>query len=359
MKRYLVLIYLIICALATPSAFSQQLSFESTSFNFGTIAEAGGDVSHAFKYKNESEKPIVIITSQTSCGCTTPEYTRRPITPGQSGEVKITYDPMYRPGRFAKEVKIITSASNTPLVLTILGDVTEREKSVEEEYPFEMGSGLRIGSNYYALSQVEQGAVKEAQVSYINTSDKTISLAVREVTKSGYLYIKAPKSIAPGEKGSFAVGYSLKSDKPYYGSLADTFQVVVNDNPARYEVKISGHAVDKFNVSEFNGSASAVINKRFLKFASLKHGSTSEKMNFTIQNSGIKPMHIRSVELHKGVHTSLKATEVIAPGQSLTVDVWVSTKGYDYGAFSSYVTLTVDDAVQPIQRVRVTGIIED
>ena len=358
MKRYFALIYLIICVLTAPVAFAQQLSFEATSFNFGTIAEAGGDVSHSFKFKNVSEKPIVIITSQTTCGCTTPEYTRRPITPGQSGEVKVTFDPMYRPGRFAKEMKIITSASNTPLVLTILGEVSERKKSIEEEYPFDMGAGLRISSNYFPLSQIEQGAVKETQISYINTSDKVVHLVVRQVVKSGFLYIDAPKSVAPNQRGSFAVGYSLEGDKIYYGPLADRFELIIDGTLARYNVKISGHAVDKFNVAEFNGSASAIINKRFVNFASLKKGATSKKMNFTILNSGVKPLHIRDVELHKGVHTSLKATEVIAPGQSLTVDVWLETKSFDYGAFSSYITLTVDDAVQPIQRVRVTAIVE-
>ncbi len=299
----------------------------------------------------------MIISSQTSCGCTTPDYSREPVAEGAEGSVTITYDPMYRPGKFSKDVKLFTSSSTSPIVLTIVGDVTEREKSVEEEYPFDMGGGLRIVYNHFALTQVEQGATKESMVSYVNTSDKQIRLELKAETSSGYLYNKAPKSIAPGESGFFALGYDLTKASGYYGSLSDKLEVLVDGVASRYQLVVTGHATDKFLLSDYSSSGSANINKRFIKFAEVERSSTSARESFTIENIGIEPLNVRRVELAEGVKCSLKAGDKISPGDIAEVKVWLTPKNYDYGAFSSYVTLTLDDAERPIQRIRVTGII--
>ena len=62
-----------------------------TSFDFGTIKEANGNVSHVFKIKNTGDAPLVLTRVIASCGCTTPEWTKEPIAPGKTGDIKITY----------------------------------------------------------------------------------------------------------------------------------------------------------------------------------------------------------------------------------------------------------------------------
>ncbi len=353
----LLLISLIFCWLSPQNLCAQGLKFETILYDFGVIAETGGVVSTTFKFKNEGPAPAVIISAQTTCGCTTPDYSREPVVEGGEGSVTITYDPMYRPGKFSKDVKLFTSSSSSPIVLTIMGDVTEREKSVEEEYPFDMGGGLRIVYNHFALTQVEQGTTKESMVSYINTSDKAISIELRADTRSGYLYNKAPKSIAPGESGFFAIGYDLTNASSYYGSLSDRLDVVVDGEVSRYQLVVTGHATDKFLLKDYNSSGSANINKRFLKFAEIERSSTSARQSFSIENIGVEALNVRRVECAEGVKCSLKAGDKIDAGDIAEIKVWVTPKGYDYGAFSSYITLTLDDAERPIQRVRVTGIV--
>lgn len=76
-----------------------QISADELTYNFGTIAEADGLASHTFVVKNTGDSPLVITRITASCGCTQPEWTKAPIAPGKTGNVKVTYNPKGRPVR--------------------------------------------------------------------------------------------------------------------------------------------------------------------------------------------------------------------------------------------------------------------
>ena len=65
-----------------------QISSDELTYNFGTIAEADGLASHTFVVKNTGDSPLVITRITASCGCTQPEWTKAPIAPGKTGNVK-------------------------------------------------------------------------------------------------------------------------------------------------------------------------------------------------------------------------------------------------------------------------------
>ena len=112
--------------LATGIASAQQkavISAETTTHDFGDIKEANGKVSHTFQISNTGDAPLVITRVIASCGCTTPEWTKEPIAPGKSGNIKITYDPAGRPGPFAKTISVYSNGKTGSYILTIRGNV--------------------------------------------------------------------------------------------------------------------------------------------------------------------------------------------------------------------------------------------
>jgi len=129
MKR--VILFLMAFLLTTGLASAQQatsqavISAKETSFDFGKIKESAGFVSHVFKIDNTGSAPLVLTRVIASCGCTTPEWTKEPIAPGKSGEVKLTYDPKNRPGPFTKTVSIYSNGKKGSYILTIRGEVEE------------------------------------------------------------------------------------------------------------------------------------------------------------------------------------------------------------------------------------------
>ena len=112
--------------LATGMASAQKkavIAADETSHDFGQIKEAGGKVSATFVVKNTGDAPLAITRVIASCGCTTPEWTKEPIAPGASGNIKITYDPKGRPGPFSKTISVYSNGKTGSFILTIRGEV--------------------------------------------------------------------------------------------------------------------------------------------------------------------------------------------------------------------------------------------
>ncbi|MBQ9077492.1 MAG: DUF1573 domain-containing protein [Muribaculaceae bacterium] len=104
------------------------MHFVEKSYDFGTIKEENGPVSHEFEFKNTGDSPLVIISASASCGCTRPEYPIEPIRPGKSGKIKVTYNPAGRPGEFDRSIKLRTNVKGKRFVLKISGVTIPKEE---------------------------------------------------------------------------------------------------------------------------------------------------------------------------------------------------------------------------------------
>lgn len=92
------------------------LTFDDDSYNFGTI-KVGEVVEHEFTLVNTGDAPLIISNVHASCGCTTPDYSKTPIAPGQTGMVKVRFDSN---GQMGNQHKIITVTSNALATNTLL-----------------------------------------------------------------------------------------------------------------------------------------------------------------------------------------------------------------------------------------------
>jgi hypothetical protein len=89
-------------------------------FDFGSIPQ-GRPVFHVFTLENPSLKPVLIDNIQASCGCTTPEWTREPVSPGGKSEVKVGFNAAAE-GPFEKTIQVFY-AGGQQIVFTIKGSV--------------------------------------------------------------------------------------------------------------------------------------------------------------------------------------------------------------------------------------------
>ena len=77
---------------------------------------------HVFKLVNTGNKPLVIYDVVTSCGCTKAEYGKEPVRPGETLDLKVIYNAEDK-GRFRKNLTVYCNAENSPLKLTVVGEV--------------------------------------------------------------------------------------------------------------------------------------------------------------------------------------------------------------------------------------------
>lgn len=118
MKKILSLMLLMIATISLQAANvdGAKIQLDEKEYNFGKVNEYGGPVSHTFTFTNVGNKPLVITKAFASCGCTTPEYSTKPIKPGEKGKIKVTFNPLGRPGPIDKLVRILSNDRSTVLI---------------------------------------------------------------------------------------------------------------------------------------------------------------------------------------------------------------------------------------------------
>lgn len=271
-RRHILLTLLALCAFAT--AAQAQLVFTPDTWDFGTIRETDGRVSHTFTGENRGNTPVVILDVVTTCGCTVPQFTKRPIRPGEKTTVKVTFDPANRPGAFTKELGVYSSERKKVATLTIRGNVTPRMKSTEELYPVDAGGGLRLSTTLNAFSYIRPGQQVQSAIGYANTSGKTIRLELRPLESSGLLTVTAPREIAPGEQGSINVAYLIPETDPRYGTLRDALEVRVDGRTNGTAIVTHGIGIDRAEAGTGGQNApKAQIIENIIKFGPVKHGA--------------------------------------------------------------------------------------
>lgn len=130
MKRFILLAVTLVCFMF--SAFAEdeyaEITFREKEYDFGYIKEEKGKVSCDFEFENTGTKPLIIIGAMASCGCTKPDYPKRPIAPGKKGVLKVTYDPAHRPGPFKKDIRVKTNSQKRNMTLSVIGCVIPEGK---------------------------------------------------------------------------------------------------------------------------------------------------------------------------------------------------------------------------------------
>lgn len=124
MKRIFVFIALIIIGY---TGFSQNVNttelvgFNKLKYSFGKIKQ-NVPVTYTFQLKNNGSKPLIIEQATAQCGCTTPEYSKKPILKNKTSPLKITFNAA-NPGPFTKTVTVKFLNIPEPSILTIEGEV--------------------------------------------------------------------------------------------------------------------------------------------------------------------------------------------------------------------------------------------
>jgi len=116
-------------------------NFNEEIHDFEEIPE-GDKHTHEFLFTNIGKSPLIIQGVKASCGCTTPDWPKDPILPGESSMITATYNTKGRPGPFNKGITITSNAVTPTKRLFIKGKVipgdTEeavpvKEKSIVDE----------------------------------------------------------------------------------------------------------------------------------------------------------------------------------------------------------------------------------
>ncbi len=207
--------------------------FEQTEWNFGRINESDGAISHSFRFRNEADHSVAIERVYVSCGCTSTDYSRRPIRAGQESEFVVTFDPEGRSGRVDRVVTIVYDGGKGTTDLHIKGRVKARPLSVEETHPYELGGGVRCDGLYRDFGRVAQKRTKSMTLALVNTSSEVVEIGVQWESRSGMLEIEVPTMLASGASALATLTYRPSALEDVCGGpVEDEFRLLIDGAPS-------------------------------------------------------------------------------------------------------------------------------
>ncbi len=344
---------IVLFALASIMAFAQKptIEFEEVSYDFGDIQEKGGRVSHIFTYKNTGTTPLIINNVQASCGCTTPEWTRKPVKAGEKGEIKVTYDPINRPGQFNKTITVNANTEKPTTMLRISGNVLQRPKTIEDIYPVVMDS-LRLENTHISFTSIKPNEKKTEELKVINTSK--VAVTPNFINIPAHVKIECvPATIEPGQKAVIKATYdaALKND---WGYVSDRIYMTFSDQ-RKYNnaITLSASIVEDFsNVNEKNAPV-LEVNEKTHDFGEI-NPSVKAIYDFVVTNTGEDNLIIRKVKASCGCTAATPEKKVLAKGESTKIHVEFDPRGKS-GRQSKTITVITNDPKNSNVLLRITG----
>ena len=304
------------------------ISFEKMIHDFGRIKEDGGKVTYNFKFKNTGKQPIIIKNVQSSCGCTTPDWTKTPVLPGKEGFVSAEFDPIDRPSTFSKQIMVYNNITSEPITLEIKGDVIPKLKEVADLYRYKIGE-LRLVSNHVAFAKVLNTEIKTQTVDVINDSEKPITIGFVENSASPHISIIAsPNTLKPKQAGKLIVNYDA-SKKNGWGYVIDKITIIINEKPVSgIPLTVSASLLEDFSKlspAELANAPTMDFNSLEFDFGTIKKGD-NVNYDFVFKNNGKRDLIIRDTQSSCGC-TAVDTKNIIKPGESSAIKVTFNSAG--------------------------------
>jgi hypothetical protein len=298
--------------------------------DFGTFKEEAGRQTYDFVISNTGTQPLIIQNVVASCGCTTPDWTKQPIPAGGKGKVTAIYDPKDRPGAFNKTLTVYTNTQPETSVLTIKGEVTPHEKTIEELYTFQVGA-VRFETQQLAFTNVKKNEKKIRVMQIINTSAAPVKVEFEGLP--AHLTLKVtPETLKPNEKGLVEGTYDATKNAAW-GNVQDMVKVKLNgvaqENMVYY---VSANLVEDFSAM----TKADVDNAPVFKVASATidlgkiKGSTQNEVEFKFTNAGKKDLIIRNVKSTCGCTVAEQGNVGVGikAGASSSIKATFNSSGY-------------------------------
>lgn len=190
---------------------AQAMRFDRTRIETGAIGEDDGPKSFVFTWRNTGDKPLVITRVRTTCGCAVPTCGKRPVKPGETDSVTVTYHPKGHPGRFVRKIFIFTQlAGNAPTAtLELAGEVIPSARPTYA-YPHAHGNLLLKQEEI----RIEGTRPQVETIECLNGGNDTLRVRIDTRILPPCVRARfAPEALPPGGVGELTVRFDPAAGK--------------------------------------------------------------------------------------------------------------------------------------------------
>ena len=199
--------------------------FDNSDFNFGQIYK-GQKVEHIYKFENRGNVTLEIKKVKPSCGCTAVILTNKTIPPGETGEIKTTFNSGTYRGNIKKSITVSSNDPNNPNHrLTISGQIIE-DISIK---PVNINFGsifLDKGTDKTVTVTIKSQTEPDFKINKITPSKPFINASIAEEKDGEYIInvtLKDYRKIGRFSGKIYLETNSTKQQKaviPFFGEIA-------------------------------------------------------------------------------------------------------------------------------------------
>ncbi len=339
-----------------PVSHITNVTFDGYVWDFGTIREVDGDVSHTFTFTNRGSVPFVIQSVNVSCGCTTPVFSKEPTLPGKGGTITVTYDPANRPGPFEKTITIYSNEQRRIITLTVRGNVTPRPRTIQDDYPFHISDGLRAEWKQIPFGLVPRGHMVLKTLGIANSSQKSIRIGLATNQLPACVTARAAAEVlAPGERSEIVVTIDARQ-VGLWGRQTYRFVPIINGHLWDEPITVTAIFTEDFSLrseAEQRNAPVAEYSTLFYHFSDQEAG-TQLRYEVKVTNRGLGPLEIRSLQPSSSRIKAQPERRSIASGDTVKLTVTVDTRGLLPGTqLSEAVGIVTNDPEKPFRELRI------
>ena len=320
--------------------------------DFGVFYETDGPTTGTSRFVNLGPDPVSIFHVRPSCGCTSADYTKQPIAPGDTAVISYTYDPVGRPGKFDKTVKV-TLSDGVQQIIKITGTIIGSPETLASRFP------LNGGNMYFSDSFLDMGDVVKGRTpikifrGYVVVNDSIIPSIKSD--SPAIRFKQTPETLekfGPGDVVSYTVYFDSEKQEGY-GPVEIPLTITmppagtdgVSSTPTE-EATVMLRAVlipdpYPFIMSQKGKYASIELNTKLLDLGEI--GSEPFESWFTVTNSGKNDLELLKVFSKCKAITVGDLPKPIKPGKSATVKIMIDPRQLESGPQRQSIEILTND----------------
>ncbi|MBO7463474.1 MAG: DUF1573 domain-containing protein [Bacteroidales bacterium] len=351
MRLFLTILFSVVCAVATIA--QPVIEFDTLEYDFGDVRELGGIVQYRFVYRNTGDKPLIINTVHTSCGCTSPAWSKEPVLPTKSGYIDVSFDPRDRPGAFTKSIVVNCNASEKSITLYITGNVMPRPEPLSSSYPYTM-MDLRLKATTVNYGRIVAGQTAVKEIEVINPSKANLVIAPDTENMPPYMQISAkPSILKPGEKGVIKCTFNTAK---HGGYDMIQFDVPVLVNTYSYSLHVKAIVYENFTEKDKKNAPVLSLTESNIDLGEIPAGEVRIcRINY--RNTGSDTLRIRAVRNACDCISIRIDTPAVAPGAEGTITAIFNSEGRS-GKQERYLTIISNSPTTQQVVCKLSGVVK-
>lgn len=330
-------LWLIVFSITHISALAQvsvaDVVFEKETIDLGEIVETTIPKSVKYIFTVKGSDNFELRHVELGCGCTNAFYDARVYSPGERGEIIVSFNPLGYSGNIQRDLHVKGNFKERlpeGKRLSFTAFVSELEQVPQSNYDFkhENLGELSLSRDQLYFGVHENGFMR-VDTLFITNTNKNKPLKILGMDRNP-AFLSAPNlplTIAPGQKEAVLVRMDL-SKKDTFGQIFGDFRLLTDDAPVKFKritfyVKIVPY-VTPLKKKALKKAPKFAIENLLLDFGKVKAGG-KEMKSVEISNTGKLPLHIYRVDTDCGCISWSPRKLTIPPGEKRALNIVFDT----------------------------------